>query len=202
MKHSLFLLLPILAACTFFGAREYEPNPDPNHIHADFALWIEGLKIDFSEPKYLSSEEDYHHKYLHLHDEVGHVLHRHKPGLTIKEFFKSLGFEMTANCMKLDTRVHVCPESGKTWKMFVSNPATGVEWKEVPYDPDSVFEDMDQMLLTYQGTDAVSALNIEKQQQKMTDDSCLYSQTCPWRGEPPAEDCIADPDIPCLQPQE
>ena len=36
--------------------------------------------------------------------------------------------------------------------------------------------------------------------QEMTDDACKYSKTCPWRGEPPAESCIADPAVPCTAP--
>ena len=76
-------LLPLLAACSFFGVREYQPNPDPNHTHADFAIWIEGMQLDFAEDKYMSGlstddathdeESEVHHKYFHLHDNIGHV---------------------------------------------------------------------------------------------------------------------------------
>ena len=41
-------------------------------------------------------------KYLHLHDGNGHVIHRHKPDLTLGDFFHSLGMTMTSSCFELD----------------------------------------------------------------------------------------------------
>ena len=55
-----------------------------------------------------------------------------------------------------------------------------------------------QILLTYQNEDEASMERITEQKEEMTDDACLYSKTCPWRGEPPAENCIADPEVPCV----
>jgi hypothetical protein len=207
-----FLAALFLAACSPFGlsSKTYVPSPDPNHTHADFAIWIEGMKLDLSDERYMSgSSKDAHdehkhrHPALHLHDGVGHVLHQHKPGLTLGEFLRSLGFEMTEQCLRLDTGIHVCPEGGKTWHMFVRNPAAADPlWKEVPLNPDSLLSDMDQILLTYQASDDLATLQIQKQQQALTEDACLYSKTCPWRGEPPEESCIADPEVPCLAPEE
>lgn len=193
-------LLFLLTACNFFGQREYTQNPDPNHTHADFAVWIEGEKIDFSDEAYMSgipkregsSDEDtYHHKHLHLHDEIGSLLHRHKPGLTIGDFLSSLGFTMSTQCLTLDTHVMVCPESGKSWQMFVNG-------EQVNYDAAYAFEDVDQILLTY----GASAEDVQRQLSEMTDEACLFSRTCLWRGDPPAENCIADPEVPCVAPLE
>ncbi|HLC75593.1 MAG TPA: hypothetical protein VJB82_00535 [Candidatus Peribacterales bacterium] len=211
MKRSIFLLLPILAACSYFAHKEYALNPDPeNHIHADFAVWIGEEKIDFTDPKYMSGvsydeeshdeEKEYHHQYLHLHDNVGSVIHTHKVGYTIADFLGSIGFVMSARCMRLDTGVDLCPnELGESWRMFVRHrPLIENEWQEVPWDPHFEFEDMDQILLTFQNDDEESMKKIEAQKNAMTDDACLYSKTCPWRGDPPTENCIADPEVPCV----
>tara|TARA_Y100000310_G_scaffold119476_2_gene118241 strand:+ start:23379 stop:23939 length:561 start_codon:yes stop_codon:yes gene_type:complete len=178
---SLVLVL-LLAACE----RQYEPNPDPNHTHADFAVWVEGEKVEFSDAKYMSGvswdegshdeADEYHHEHLHLHDEVGHVLHRHKPGLTLDAFFESLDYSFG---------------SQYTWRMFVTGDEMG-------FDLGYVFKDMDQVLLT---TSAGSA-EVLNQIEQLTDDACLYSRTCPWRGDPPAENCIADPAVPCTVPED
>lgn len=215
MKRSILLLLPLFAACSFFAQKEYAPNPDPeNHIHADFAVWIGEEKIDFTNPKYMSGvsydEEshdeasEYHHEHLHLHDGVGWVIHTHKPGYTIADFFGSLGFTMSARCMQLDTGVDLCPnELGETWRMFVRHkPLVQSEWEEVTWDPGYEFKDMDQILLTFQKDDAEVSKRIDEQKAAMTDVACLYSKTCPWRGDPPAESCIADPEVPCVMPTE
>jgi hypothetical protein len=214
MRYLLLSTLLLLTACSLFGPKEYEQNPDPNHTHADFALYIEEEKIDFAIPEYMSGvsyneeshdeEHEYHHEYLHLHDDVGHVIHTHKQGLTVGTFFSSIGFVITANCIQLDSGVDVCPERDYAWHMYIRKKPLNKDevWQEIDLTPDYIFDDMDQILLTYQSSDPVSNLRIIKQQEEMTDDACLYSQTCPWKGDPPTENCIADPEIPCVLPLE
>lgn len=189
MKHS-WLILPallLLTACE----RQYEPNPDPNHTHADFAVWIDGKSIDFSGPEYMSGlstddsthdeESEYHHQHYHLHDNVGHVIHVHKTGLPLQEFFDSLSYRFPR-----DTR------------MFVTKPTGDGTWSEMDFSLQYEFSDMDMLLFTNSQDDEV----VTQQQEHMTQDACLYSKTCPWRGDPPAENCIADPAVPCVVPEE
>lgn len=193
MKKAPLLLIGVLllTACQ----REYSQNPDPNHTHADFAVWIDGNQLDFSDPSYMSGlstdehshdeEGEYHHEHMHLHDSVGHVVHVHKTGLPLKEFFESLPYRFPQGM-----------------RMFVANPTARqgeeLDWREMPFTLDYVFDDMDMILFT----NAKEDMEIYLQQNFMTDDACLYSQTCPWRGEPPAENCIADPAVPCVVPEE
>ncbi len=187
------------------------PNPDPNHTHADFAVWINGKQFDFSDHKYMSEkpqalvpslflpvasahgDDDGHdqlpgREYLHLHDGNGTVIHKHKPGLTIGNFFNSLGFSMTPTCFITDEGVATCDKDGKEWQMFVNG-------KKHAFDPAYDFADGDHLLLTY-GADAAE---VQRELALMTDDACRYSQTCPWKGKPPVENCIADPAVPCVE---
>ena len=211
MKRIILLFLPLLAACSLFAHKEYAPNPDPeNHIHADFAVWIGDEKLDFTDPKYMSGvsydeeshdeKEEYHHEHLHLHDGVGWVIHAHKTGYTIADSLGSIGLLMGAQCMRLESGVDICPnELSETWRMFVRHqPLKENAWEERAWDPDYAFRDMDQILLTFQKDDSAAAAKIEDQKAAMTDDACLYSRTCPWRGEPPVENCISDPEVPCV----
>jgi len=209
----------------------YEPpkNPDPNHTHADFAVWMDGKQLDFSGGEFMSSppaevagvpfldvasahgdEEDGHtvpgREYLHLHEGNGHVIHKHKPGLTIGDFFISIGAKMIkgpivergetldTDCfewtMASEMNTRCSGELGRTLRMFVNN-------QEVDFDPDYAFQDLDQILI-------IHALNDEEVQvalRQLTNDACLYSKTCPWRGEAPAESCLADPAVPCVIPE-
>jgi hypothetical protein len=73
-----------------------------------------------------------------------------------------------------------------------------VNTEEMEFDLQYVFKDMDAVLLT---TSAGSA-EVLDQVEKLTDDACRYSRTCPWRGDPPAENCIADPAVPCVVPED
>lgn len=212
VSSTLLVLSVVLVGCTHMSV----VNPDPNHTHADFAVWIDGVQLDFTDAKYMSAppagteptawtivEPAHAHgheeegaplpgrEYLHLHDGIGHVIHRHKPGLTIGDFFASIGFTMTTDCFTLDTAEQHCTDSDKHWRMFIN----GEEW---PFDPTYVFQDLDQILLTYGSPDD----EIARQLDLITDDACLYSRTCPERGDPPAENCIADPAVPCVAPLE
>ncbi len=196
-------LIPIIIlagaiAIAFFAPHRIAKNPDPDHTHADFAVWIDGKQLDFSDEKYMSGSSkeesagghphEHLHESLHLHDGNGHVIHRHKPGLTIGDFFDSLSMPLTDACLTVNARRSYCIENGKHWRMFVNE-------KEIPFGPNYVFQDGDAILLTWGSDDIV----IAEQLKMLTHDACLYSKTCPERGAPPTESCIADPTVPCKQ---
>jgi hypothetical protein len=101
-------LLIVFAVSASYGYNRTTKNPDPNHTHADFAVWYQGEQFDFSDQKYMTEELSAEQlaalaaqtgtgkdletlkQYLHLHDGNGHVIHRHKPGLTLGDFFSTL----------------------------------------------------------------------------------------------------------------
>lgn len=227
MKPRFLLCTLLLSSCSFFGSRTPVPNPDPNHTHMDFAVWAGGTKLDFSADEYMSSvpkdddlstflprvlahgdEEEGDtlpgRKYLHLHDGNGHVIHSHKPNQTIGQFFASIGLSMTTDCLTLDDHQFDALDPG--WKKdFAREKALCnngkfhwtfyVNGKVEPMNPEYVLRDIDKLLLIYSAGD-IHTTELES----MTDDACLYSKTCPWRGEPPAENCISDPEVPCVLP--
>ena len=206
-------IIAALGVVALLRPRSPAVNPDPNHTHADFAIWIDGQQLDFHDSNYMTTEAeeeklpsgDVRH-YLHLHDGNGHVIHRHKPGLTFGDFLRSIGLPMGGGCLLLDdnqsrrfasfmerrglTIFALCrAEKDKfAWHMFVN----GVER---PMDPGYVFSDGDKIILVY-----TTGNNFSKELNAMTDDACLYSKTCPERGKPPTENCIADPAVPCMAP--
>lgn len=198
------VLMGIFFTALFFGFAKVSSigptvNPDPNHSHADFAVYFSGEKFDFAQQKYMSAvpvqdengetvlAERRDRQFLHLHDMNGDVVHRHKPGLTLGEFFSSLGFTMTDTCLTTDEDMTACNEGDEKWRMFVN----GIEQ---PFSPSFEWNDLDTLLITYGSSDA----EIQEQLDQMSDDACLYSQTCPERGEPPEENCISDPTVPCV----
>ncbi len=223
-------VIPVLALTAMvFVACAHTPvkNPDPNHTHADFAVWINGVQMDFSADKYMSAppvktsfisgipvaeahgDEDEGaalpgRDYLHLHDGNGHVIHRHKPGLTIFDFFHSLG--MTTRVKKSDQDYfcinfsqlpqETCESPWHSFMVYTNDPAEGgARFLKDDY----LFNDGDQILIIVD--DASSSDYISKAHEAwthMTDDACKYSKTCPWRGKPPTENCIADPNVPCV----
>ena len=188
------ILMGLFFTALFFGFVQISSagiaeNPDPNHTHADFAVFIDGSRVDFSQEKYMSTDENPKHPYTHVHDGNGNVMHRHKPGITIGDFFSSLKITLTPECFTLDTGEQYCNDGKKRWRMFVNG-------QEVPVNPAYVFQDLDQILLTYGASDTA----YEQQRRQLTNDACKYSQTCPERGTPPKENCISDPTVPCIAP--
>ncbi len=157
-------------------------------------------------------------EYLHLHDGNGHVIHMHKQGLSIGDFFASIGLPMTDQCLTLDEGQmkkfaavaeaekapgysgptiffgadrEVCTGAMFQWQMFVNG-------KEQPFDPSYQPKDMDQILLSYNNGDTEQT-QVKRELKALTDDACMYSKTCPWKGDPPTENCLADPNVPCVQ---
>lgn len=184
----------------FLRSREPAQNPDPNHTHVDFRVMLDGHPIDFSGEEFMTGESTEDHtrdpelgplkKYLHLHDGVGHVIHRHKPGLTLQDFFDSIAVGFTAECIVYEAPLDRDMEcSAYPWRMVVNG-------QERPFSLNYDFADGDKILLTNIADDDV----LRDEYERMTDDACRYSQTCPWRGKPPVENCIADPEVPCVLP--
>src|SRR3989338_3129990 len=167
------IIAMIFALVAFGGAvayRQINPpsNPDPNHTHADVAVWVGGMRLDFSDERYMSGSDadeqggehghEHRHQYLHLHDGNGHVIHRHKPGLPLGEFFASIGLPMEENCVTIDDAQlaaldvgwkrdfaltsMLCDNGKFHWRIFVNG-------EERAFAPRYVFEDGDQLLLTY-----------------------------------------------------
>ncbi len=204
------LIALIIFACTAIYSRQPRANPDPNHTHADFAIWINGQMADFTDQKYQSEAYDPEsgnqvrvdpmRKYLHLHDGNGHVLHRHKPGLTFGEFLESLGIVISKSglnlCMEIPGKQNECENEALhiNWVMIVNGERK--PFFDIAYD----FNDGDKILIELPQTDAEDIPMVWEHWGLMTDDACMFSKTCPWRGAPPTENCLADASIPCVIP--
>jgi hypothetical protein len=116
------------------------------------------------------------------------VIHRHKPGLTLKEFFESIHVAFDEKCYISTAPLADGRMCGDTpFRLFVNGT-------EQSFDLSYVFEDIDHIFIT----NAADDTQLQAQIDQMTDDACKYSKTCPWKGDPPTENCIADPEVPCV----
>ncbi|TSC76232.1 MAG: Protein-disulfide isomerase [Parcubacteria group bacterium Gr01-1014_31] len=150
------------------------------HQHANLAIVLNGKPVDLSADKYQSTKEKELDTAVHLHDEEGMVVHTHRAGVTLNDFLKSLSMDLTPDCFTLDARNRLCNADGKTVKLFVDGRAND------QYG-DYVIADLNRILISY-GAEGKPAL--QRQLDAVPDTACIYSKTCPERGEPPTEECV------------
>jgi hypothetical protein len=149
------------------------------HIHADFLIIVDGQEIDLSKDDFMSVVDRILHKGVHLHDNNGKVIHFHAPNITLAEFLSSLKFKLTSDCLTIE-EITYCNNAEKDLKLYVNNEErTSDLTTYVPEDEDKV--------LLYYGNEEIS--EIAKYFDRITNDACLYSGTCPERGTAPPESC-------------
>ncbi len=155
------------------------------HEHADFAVYLEGKKFDFTQAKYQSSTENPIDTAAHLHDGNGEVTHKHRKGVTLGYFFETLGMKLDANCFTTDDGKQYCANTEKKLRIFVNG---------MPNDQLGKYEfaDLDKILITYGDETGVA-----DQITSVSDDACLYSEKCPERGKAPTENCVGGLGTEC-----
>ncbi|QSR87173.1 DsbA family protein [Candidatus Methylacidiphilum infernorum] len=157
------------------------------HEHADFRVVLDGKPIDFSAPKYQSRFGQEIDPYVHLHHGNGRVIHKHKRGITLGYFFKTLGMELSKDRFVLDTGEKFEVRNGKVLLLFVNGK---LEPSLDAYEP----RDLDRILIYY--GPFVDKL-IAKEISSVSDEACIYSLKCPQRGKPPDEECVGQLGSDC-----
>ncbi|QQR55214.1 hypothetical protein IPG41_01475 [Candidatus Peregrinibacteria bacterium] len=189
----LFILLAILAGTAFGLYIHSKPEPlvGDIHTHADFKVYLNGTAYDFAQEKYMSEEGSPLSPFAHLHDGDGTVIHKHMSGITLGDFFESIGMKLSETCFTLDNGTTYCNDAENTLKFFVNGK---LNKKFDQYE----FGDLDRLLLTY-GDETEEELQI--QVQSVGDKACIYSEQCPERGTPPDESSCTGATDGCLPAQ-
>jgi hypothetical protein len=164
----------------------YANNADEVHVHSDFLVVINGEQIDFSQDKYQTTNEQELSDYIHLHDNVGHVIHRHADAVTLAEFFNSLGFQLTDSSISIAEGETFTSNNSEALLVYVNG--------QVIDNPSSYVNQEEDQILVYYGdpndTERIAALL-----DSITNEACIYSGTCPERGVAPPESCGLSCDI-------
>lgn len=110
-----------------------------SHHHADFAVFVNGEKIDFSQRQYQVRDQR-----AHVEGGNGDVVHSHARGATFSYFIQTLGFDYNATYMKTPDNEYFENETHQV-RMFVNR---GDGWEEV--EPRQfMFTGGDRILLVY-----------------------------------------------------
>ena len=146
----LMLIIPAvvaLIAVTAYALSVYSSHITPNnpaygilgsaHVHAAFAVKINGTKLDFSDNKYQVKS-----RFMHVENGDGNTLHRHATGVPVAEFFKSIKMNVTNSCFTNDNGTKYCSNGKENLEFFVNGNKT----KSIA---DYVFNDDDRILIVY-----------------------------------------------------
>jgi len=146
----LMLIIPAVAALiavTAYALSVYSSHITPNnpaygvlgsaHVHAAFAVKINGTKLDFSDNKYQVKS-----RFMHVENGDGDTLHRHATGVPIAEFFRSIKMNVTDSCFTNDNGTKFCSNGKENLEFYVNGNKT----KSIA---DYVFNDDDRILIVY-----------------------------------------------------
>ncbi len=158
----------------------YADNEDKVHVHSDFVMYLDGEQYDLSDDKYQSGGEQVLHKHVHLHDNDDDVIHRHDHGITLENFFTSLGFTLTNNSVTNDRGETFTTNNTNELMVFVND-------ERIEDFINHVNQEEDRILIYY--GDKNDSETIKNLLLEITDKACIYSGTCPERGTAPPESC-------------
>lgn len=144
-------VLGLAAGALLLGLARFAatPWPEPVHYHANWALYVEGERVDLSADRYMeevdacvSGERLLPTQRVHMHDGLDHVVHVHDEGVTWGDFLTNLGFTLGDEVLVTDTgRRLVSGEEGRL--LFVVNGF------EVPGVANRLIEPGDRLLISY-----------------------------------------------------
>lgn len=122
---AVIVLLGIMAyAVTVYSGHLERPSQNfgplgSEHVHAAFAVKINGEKLDFSQEKYQVQSQ-----YIHVENNDGNTLHRHATGVPVGEFFASLGMNVTDSCFTLENKTSYCSNGNSNLEFYVNGNKT------------------------------------------------------------------------------
>lgn len=121
----------------------------PPHFHANFALYINGERVDFSQDKYMEdiagcsiSGKIWARDRVHLHENNPDTIHVHHDGVTWGHFFANNNFTFWENFLSSDTG-EVFVNSGERKLTFLLNG------KEVSNPFNMLIHSEDRLLISY-----------------------------------------------------
>lgn len=189
------------------GCVNTPPSDGTVHLHADFAMFINGQKFNFTQEKYMTDENHILSNIVHFHDMDGDIIHVHAPGVTLGMFFKSLGMKLETvsngsgpqhivftddqnhvydytrfGCYEVQPGQSICADPGpdaQSWHLYVNGESIP---EDVPIE-DYVMKDLDQILLT----NIAFNQDVQSQLDAVTDNACIQSDKCPEKGHPSPE---------------
>ena len=138
------LLIFIGLRYVFFAA------PKAVHFHANFAVFVEGKRLDLSGDKYMEPISGCKPEYIdilpqeraHMHEHEGDLIHIHDHGVTWGDFMANIGFAFGKTYLITDEEKPYFNSRGKTIKFILNG-------RQVENPSDQLIKDEDRLLVSY-----------------------------------------------------
>jgi hypothetical protein len=184
MKRTITILLVFIIALALSSYYLYQTlhqhtHDSEVHVHSDFLIIINDTPISLTDEKYQSSTSQVLHDHIHLHDNEDNVVHRHAEGITFVDFLQSIGYTLTNECLTDDTATSYCVDPNNVLTLYVNEVPKTILTDYIPQEEDRI--------LLYYGSP--NNPKLRDYFDSITNESCIYSGTCPERGVAPAESC-------------
>ena len=146
------VLLSVFAtALLIFGARLlFMPPNMATHYHANFAVFIEGSRLNLSDDEYMEDVEGCRPDYLalqpeervHMHNNEDTVTHIHDDGVTWAHFFQNLGFSLSDVSLTTDSGAVYQNDRSRSLKFILNG-------EPVETIANQLIKSEDQLLISY-----------------------------------------------------
>lgn len=158
------LLTGAIAGVLIFGLVRLAvlPSPAQVHYHANWAIVVEGQRLDLSDERYMEDvvrckvdptliePEDR----VHLHDGNADVVHVHHGGATWGHLLANLGFAVAHDHLFTDSGDRFVSDGGRTLKFILNG-------LEVPSIANLPIGDRDRLLISYGPETAEEAATVQ-----------------------------------------
>ena len=144
------------------------------HYHANFALYVNGVRDDFNGFTYFeevaSCSEEAHHTpktRVHLHEPNDYVVHVHDNAVTWGHLFANLGYALGNDVIKTSSGTYVDAQDGKKLQFILNG-------EPVPAVANRVIDDRDALLISYGNEDDAA---VAKQYNGIKKDAKHFDET-------------------------
>ena len=150
----LYLVLGAVLGFALFGALRFTLyKPDTTHYHANFAVYVNGVRNEFKDPSFYEevsacNKDEIGPKHrAHLHNNTSDVVHVHDHAVTWGAFFANLGYSMSDKYLQARTKLYLADDTNTVH--FVLNG------KEISDVSNTVIGDQDRLLVNFGNDNAV-----------------------------------------------
>ena len=110
------------------------PIPDigvagSTHVHASMLIMIGDRVVDFCDAKYMLRSP-----LVHFEDNNCYVIHKHATGITLVEFLKTIGVDITTTCITIPNEGKHCTDNTNTLRVVINGgevPITELTYYEL-----------------------------------------------------------------------